>query len=97
MAIAASYKDGGPAGRRMQEMSKPTLLIQTVYFAEEDQSKAEELGFLLYEHLTRAREDTFVSRVEQASSNRPRATSEPAAARRSSRIVYTAPLKERTK
>lgn len=38
-------------------MSKPTLLIQTAYFALADQSKAEELGLLLYENLTRTRRD----------------------------------------
>ncbi len=38
-------------------MSKPSLIVQTVYFSAEDQSAAEELGFLLYEHLTRSRAD----------------------------------------
>ena len=40
-------------------MSKPTLLIQTVYFTEDARGEAEKLGFLLYDQLTRSREDTL--------------------------------------
>lgn len=41
----------------MQDMYKPTLLIQTVYFADTERKLAVELGLQLYDHLTRPREE----------------------------------------
>lgn len=38
-------------------MSRPTLVIQTVYFHPSDRPLAQDLGGLLYEHLTRPRAD----------------------------------------
>ncbi|MEY2931313.1 MAG: hypothetical protein RL033_2062 [Pseudomonadota bacterium] len=38
-------------------LGKPTLLLQTTYFAEEDREGAETLGLALYELLTRSRAD----------------------------------------
>lgn len=40
-------------------MSRPTLLVQTVYFAEGDREAARSLGVALYERLTRRRNDAL--------------------------------------
>jgi hypothetical protein len=55
--IAGGVYAPAPGASQSENFALPTLLVQTAYFSEQDRESAESLGFVLYDLLTRLREE----------------------------------------